>query len=84
MSLFGLIVIFVCVWWVVFFVALPQGVRRQDRVPDGHDPGAPANPMLLRKAMWTTIVTVVLVGGAALLEDAGVVDVGAWLFGRPS
>ncbi len=84
MSLFGLIVIFVCVWWVVFFTTLPLGVRRQDRVPEGHDPGAPANPMLLRKAIWTTLVTVVLVGGAALIEGAGVINVGTWLFGRPS
>ena len=84
MSLFGLIVVFVCVWWVVFFAALPLGVRRQDRVPEGHDPGAPANPMLRKKALWTTAVTVLLVGGAAGLEDAGLIDVGAWLFGLPS
>ena len=72
------------VWWVVFFATLPLGVRRQNRVPEGHDPGAPANPMLLRKAIWTTVVTVVLIGGTALLEDAGVIDIGALLFGRPS
>ncbi len=84
MSLFGLIVIFVCVWWVVFFAALPLGVRRQDHVPEGHDPGAPANPMLLRKAMWTTVVTVALVGAATLLADSGMIEFGAWLFGRPS
>ncbi len=84
MSLFGVIVVFVCVWWVLFFAALPMGVRRPDRVGEGMDPGAPARPMLLKKAVWTTVAAVVLVGGAALLEEAGVIAVGAWLFGLPS
>lgn len=84
MSLFGLIVVFVCVWWVVFFAALPIGVRRQKRVAEGHDPGAPAEPMLLKKVLWTTAVTGVLVGGAALLEAADITDIGAWFIGLPS
>lgn len=81
MSLFGLIVVFVCVWWVVFFATLPFGVHRAESVSEGHDPGAPANPMVLKKALWTTLATVILVGGAAILEDVGLVDVGSWLFG---
>ena len=84
MSFFGLIVVFVCVWWVVFFAALPIGVRRQKRVTEGHDPGAPAEPMLLKKALWTTAVSGVLVGAAALLEAADVTDIGAWVIGLPS
>ncbi len=84
MSFFGMIVVFVCVWWVVFFAALPIGVSRQKRVAEGHDPGAPAEPMLLKKAMWTTTIAVVLVGSAALLEEAGITDIGAWFIGLPS
>ena len=84
MSLFGLIVVFVCVWWVVFFAALPIGINRQKRVAEGHDPGAPAEPMLLKKTLWTTAITCVLVGGTALLEAADITDIGAWLIGLPS
>ena len=84
MSFFGLIVVFVCVWWVVFFAALPIGVRRQKRVAEGHDPGAPAEPMLLKKVLWTTAVSSVLVGAAALLEAADITDIGAWIIGLPS
>ncbi len=84
MSLFGLIVIFVCVWWVMFFAALPMGVSRQKRVSEGHDPGAPAEPMLLKKALWTTVLSSVLVGTAFLLEAADVMNFGAWFIGLPS
>lgn len=84
MSFFGLIVVFVCVWWVIFFAALPIGVSRQKRVTEGHDPGAPAEPMLLKKALWTTAVSSVLVGAAALLEAADITDIGAWVIGLPS
>ncbi|MCE2521592.1 MAG: DUF1467 family protein [Alphaproteobacteria bacterium] len=84
MSLFGLIVVFVCVWWVVFFAALPIGVSRQKRVAEGHDPGAPAEPMLLKKALWTTAITSVFVGAAAVFEAANITDIGAWFIGLPS
>ena len=83
MSLFGLIVIFVCVWWVVFFGALPIGVSRPRRVTDGHDPGAPAEPMLLKKALWTTVLSSVLVGTGFLLEAAGITSFGTWFIGLP-
>ncbi len=84
MSLFGLIVVFVCVWWVVFFAALPIGVRRQKRVAEGHDPGAPAEPMLLKKVLWTTVASSVLVGAVVLFEAADITDFGAWFIGLPS
>lgn len=84
MSFFGLIVVFVCVWWVVFFAALPIGVSRQKRVTEGHDPGAPAEPMLLKKALWTTAITSALVGATALLEATDITDIGAWFIGLPS
>ena len=82
MSVFGAIVVFTIVWWGVFFVALPFGVRRQEHVELGHDPGAPANPMLWRKAAITTAITCLLVGGVWLADDAGLVDIRALVFGQ--
>ena len=61
--MFGLIVAFTVVWWAVFFAVLPFGVRQQAEVQVGTDPGAPANPMLWRKAGFTTLIALVLVGG---------------------
>jgi len=52
--------IFFLIWWVVLFAVLPWGIRSQheagDMVP-GTDPGAPAIPNLLRKLLWTTVVS---------------------------
>ncbi len=60
MSTFGLIVVFVVVWWMVFFAALPWGVRRGPATDEGHDAGAPANPRLWLKAAVTTAIAAVL------------------------
>ena len=59
MSLFGLgnLVIFVITWWLVFFLTLPIGVKRDREVLQGNDPGAPKNPMLKKKILITTITT---------------------------
>jgi predicted secreted protein len=61
MSITGLIVIFVLAWWMVFFAALPFGVRGQAEMRDvapGTEPGAPVDPDLKRKALYTTAIAV--------------------------
>jgi len=59
-----IILVFVVVWWMVFFTMLPVGVKSQlestdERVP-GTEPGAPVKHNLVRKALITTAVAVVL------------------------
>lgn len=53
-------VVFVVIWWLVLFMVLPFGVRRNDAPEEGHDPGAPVHPMLWRKVGVTTAITFVL------------------------
>ncbi|TCK28486.1 putative secreted protein [Ancylobacter aquaticus] len=56
--------IYFIVWWVVIFAVLPFGVRSQHEdgtVTDGTEPGAPQRPLLLRKALVTTVVAAVIV-----------------------
>ncbi len=60
MTVFGGIVVFVVVWWLVFFAALPWGVRRGEGADQGHDAGAPAHPHLWIKAAVTTIIAALL------------------------
>jgi predicted secreted protein len=63
------IAVFFTIWWVVLFAVLPFGVRSQDEsgqideLPRGADPGAPVAPMLVRKALWTTLISAVLFSG---------------------
>lgn len=52
--------VYVCIWWVVVFAVLPWGVERAADPQPGTDPGAPANPRLLLKALVTTAIATVL------------------------
>ncbi len=61
-----LIAIYFVVWWLVLFAVLPFGVRTQDENADtvlGTPSSAPSRPMLVRKALATSVVAAVLVGG---------------------
>jgi predicted secreted protein len=60
------IFMFLVIWWLTLFVVLPWGVRRSENPDAGHDPGAPSNPMLLKKALITTLVATVIWGVAFL------------------
>ncbi|MEO1067171.1 MAG: DUF1467 family protein [Pseudomonadota bacterium] len=53
------------IWWLTFFAILPFGVRTQDENDDvtlGTVSSAPSKPMLLRKALATTIVSAIILG----------------------
>ncbi len=53
------VAIYFTTWWIVLFAVLPWGIRSQGEVGDvvpGSDPGAPAVPHLLAKAVWTTLI----------------------------
>lgn len=54
------VVVFIVIWWVVLFLVLPWGVSRTANPEVGHDPGAPSRPMVFRKVMITTGITVLL------------------------
>ena len=59
MSITGSIVVFVIIWWVIFFTALPIGIKDNKRFSDnldGIDPGVPKTQMFL-KNLYTTIIT---------------------------
>ena len=50
MSITGSLVVFVCLWWIVFFSLLPIDVNREKKGNiEGIDPGAPENPKIFKK-----------------------------------
>jgi predicted secreted protein len=57
------IAVFFVIWWTVLFAVLPFGVKSQadeGEVVRGSEPGAPAAPMLMKKAGITTAIAVVV------------------------
>ncbi len=53
-------VVYVLVWWVTLFAVLPLWVAPADPGDPGHATGAPKQPLLLRKALVTTLVSAVI------------------------
>ena len=60
MRLTSAIAIYFIIWWAVLFAVLPIGIKSAhetgEKIEAGHEPGAPVNPQLGRKALVTTIV----------------------------
>lgn len=58
------VAVFYVMWWIVLIAVLPWGVKTAQEAGEqgvaGQATSAPQNPMLLKKVLWTTIVTTVL------------------------
>ena len=58
MSITGLAIIYIIIWWIDFFAILPIDVDRQKSIKiDGEDPGSPENPKMLKKFIYCTGIT---------------------------
>ena len=61
MSITGLAIIYIIIWWIVFFAILPIDVNRKKTViVDGEDPGSPENPKVLKKFTYCTGITSII------------------------
>ena len=69
----GIALVFLIVWWVVWFMVLPWGLKPPTTPEPGHATSAPERPMLVRKLLITTAIALVITGAIA-----GVVELG-WL-----
>jgi predicted secreted protein len=62
------VLVYAVIWWIVFFISLPFGVRSPDEAGEevlpGNAPSAPVRPRLWLKAGITTLVATVLWGVA--------------------
>ena len=60
MSITGLAIIYIIIWWIVFFAILPIDVVRQKTIKvGGEDPGSPENPKMLKKFLYCTGITTI-------------------------
>ena len=49
MSVTGLAILYIIIWWIIFFSILPIDVDRNKPVEiEGEDPGSPQNPKMLK------------------------------------
>ncbi|MDB5615231.1 MAG: hypothetical protein JWQ22_2884 [Devosia sp.] len=63
MQIGSVIAVFFVIWWLTFVAVLPIGNRSQSEVGHvvaGTDPGAPAVPHLLRRALIATGIAIVV------------------------
>ena len=61
MSLTGLAIIYIIIWWIIFFAILPIDVNRAKIVKiDGEDPGSPENPKMFKKFLYCTGISTVI------------------------
>ena len=61
MSVTGLAVIYIIIWWVVFFAIFPIDVNRAKIIKvEGEDPGSPENPKMFKKFLYCTGITSVI------------------------
>jgi predicted secreted protein len=78
MNIATIILVYVIAWWMVFFAALPFGVRSQheteEGVTEGTEPGAPSNPNLKKKALVTSVIALVLTVIYYQLATSGLVN----------
>jgi predicted secreted protein len=61
MGITGSIIVYISIWWIVFFSLLPVGIKSNNKKFTeniaGIDPGAPKNPNILKKFLYTTLIT---------------------------
>lgn len=65
----GSVGLYFIVWWTVLFAILPIRIRSQEEageVTPGTDPGAPANPALLARTIWTSIASTLVFAFVAI------------------
>jgi predicted secreted protein len=72
------LMVYLVIWWTILFAVLPIGVRRVENPGRGQDHGAPEVPLLLRKAIITSLVAAALWLAFYFLHQADIFDFRKW------
>ena len=65
------LVVYLLLWWWIFLMSLPFGVRTADNPEAGHAASAPARPYLWRKFAASTVIAGILCAVVNLGISAG-------------
>ena len=74
MDLVSGLVVFVLLWWWVFLMSLPFGIKTPDEVESGHATSAPEKPMLQRKVTISTAIALALFFIVYWIIDTGLIS----------
>jgi len=78
MTITGAIVLFAVFWFLSLYMILPLFVRSQEEageVEPGTSAGAPDQPLMKKKLIWTTIAATVLWVIAFVIIESGVISI---------
>lgn len=78
MTIGAALVLFAIVWFMVLFIVLPLRLTTQGEegeVVPGTSKSAPANVNLKRKAIWTTVVSIVVWGVLVAIISTEVITI---------
>ena len=67
MSLFEYFIIYVVIWWILFFISLPLGVRKSENLLPGQDSGAPEKTYLWKKFTIVSLISLIFTYFVALV-----------------
>jgi predicted secreted protein len=81
MTIVNGIVLYVIIWWVVIFAVLPWGIRPADSGDPSAEFGAPKNPVIWKRALWTSLVAAVIWLILFWIIEANLFSFRAWVSG---
>lgn len=84
MSIVTLLAIYFLIWWVVLFAVLPWGASSAHElgreIEAGHAPSAPVKPLILRKIIATTLISMLVMAAGTWLVASGTVSLESFPF----
>ena len=67
MVLFEYFIIYIVIWWILFFISLPLGVKRSENLLPGQDTGAPETTYLWKKFTIVSLIALIFTYIVALV-----------------
>ncbi|MDB3955795.1 DUF1467 family protein [Alphaproteobacteria bacterium] len=67
MVLFEYFIIYIVIWWILFFISLPLGVKRSENLLPGQDTGAPEKTYLWKKFTIVSLISLIFTYFVALV-----------------
>tara|TARA_B100001175_G_C19291538_1_gene533755 strand:- start:565 stop:795 length:231 start_codon:yes stop_codon:yes gene_type:complete len=74
MSLFEYFIIYIVIWWILFFISLPMGVKKSNNIEPGHDSGAPEKTYLWKKFIIVSIITLIFTYLSVLIIESNLIN----------